>query len=788
MIKSILRRAKVLVLLAVVLQPLPGNAETPVGVALLTDGPALQLEEVEAIFRQELLDLTDGEFAVTFLDTPADWSAAGIDAALDRAYQNPEVDLVLVVGFAANQYLVNRTRFDKPTFLPLVFNPNLEENAQFEEGSGRPNLNFLSDRVTFREDLEAFQRVSPFGNAALLADAVIINSSQRAAEAVQRLVETSNLSFVGHDGNDHRLSDRLPPGTDAVLLGGLPRMPDPAFDRMLTELQERGLPVFSLVSDTALARGALAANTDQTDYRRLARRNALNMQAVLLGERAQDQRVYYERKRRLTINMDSARAIGLSPRFDVLSEAELINEEPAAAGPELTLLSVARLALSENLDLAVSELDIRIGEQSVRFARSNLLPQINLGGSYTVRRDDELARNSLFPERATAGVASLNQLIYSEAARSGYQQEQFFQEARIASFGIDRLDRLLDSTTAFLQALRAVNQLQIQQDNLNLTQTNLELARDRVRAGSASNADIYRWEARLAGARSDVLAALAARDQAFDALNRILNQPMGTQLRLAQPARDDPFTMTGEEFEGLISNPRRYQWFVDFSVEKGLENAPELAGIDSQLDAISRDVLARQRAFWAPDVSLQAQYTDSIDASGLGAGTPLDELDDWSVSVNASWPLLDSGARRSQLSRARLQQQQLMTQRLATEQRVEQRIRAAMYAAQASYVNIDLSERAAVSSRQNLELVSDAYRQGTVSIIDLLDAQNQSLQADLAANNAVQDFLIDIMNYDRAIGSFDFLRPQSEQQEIGRMLTDYIEQREAQRAAERVQP
>ncbi|MEM6573385.1 MAG: TolC family protein [Pseudomonadota bacterium] len=780
-------RPRILLLLVLLLQPLSGLASTPVGVALLTDGPALQLEEVEAIFRTELLDLAQDEFAITFLDMPADWSAAGIDAALDRAYQNPEVDLVLVVGFAANQYLVNRTRFDKPTFLPLVFNPNLEESARYDTGSGRTNLNFLSDRVTFREDLEAFQRVSAFSNAALLADSVIINSSQRAAEAVRSLVQTSNLSFVGHDGSDHRLVDRLPPDTDAVLLGGLPRMPDPEFDQMLADMLSRGLPIFSLVSDTALDRGALAANTDQTDYRRLARRNALNMQAVLLGERAQDQRVYYERKRRLTINMDSARAIGLSPRFDVLSEAVLVNEEPAAVGPELTLLSVARLSLSENLDLAVSELDVRIGEQSVLFARSNLLPQINLSGSYTARRDDELARTAAFPERSTAGIASLNQLIYSEAARSGYDQEKFFQEARVAGYGTDRLDRLLDGTTAFLQALRAVNQLEIQQDNLNLTQTNLELARDRVRAGSASNADIYRWEARLAGARSDVLAALAIRNQAYDSLNQILNQPMGTQPRLAQPAPDDPFTMTGQEFDKLISNPRRFQWFVEYSLERGLETAPELANIDAQLGAIERDELARRRAFWLPDVSLQAQYTDSINASGRGAGTPLDELDDWSVSVNASWPLLDSGARRSQLSRARLQREQLVTQRAAIAQRVEQRVRAAMYEAQASYVNIELSESAAVASRQNLELVSDAYRQGAVSIIDLLDAQNQSLQADLAANNAVQDFLIDIMNYERAVGSFDFLLPQTEQQTLGRELSTYIEEREAQRAGKGVQ-
>ena len=54
----------------------------------------------------------------------------------------------------------------------------------------------------------------------------------------------------------------------------------------------------------------------------------------------------------------------------------------------------------------------------------------------------------------------------------------------------------------------------------------------------------------------------------------------------------------------------------------------------------------------------------------------------------------------------------------------------------------------------NLELVRDSYGQGIVSILDLLDAQSASLTAELGAAAAIYDFLIDLMDVQRAAGEF----------------------------------
>lgn len=760
-------------------------ATTRVDVAVISDGPQYQLQEVGKFFLEELAVITDGEFDVRVKPLVAQWSIDSVNRAMESAYQDPGIDLVLVLGFAGNQLAVVRETFPKPTFLPLVFNPDLLGAPVAENRSGKKNLNYLAERIPFGQDVKSFQRVAQFNNAVVLVDAVIMAAIPRAPQLVREQAPEVNFSFIGHDGKDHGLIEQIPADAEAVLLGGLPRMPKAAFEKLLDKLAARGLPSFSLVGENEVERGALAADSVQTDMQRLARRNALNMQAVMLGEKAENQPVFFDGKRQLTINMETARRIGLSPRFDVLSEAELVNAEAVLEGPELDLASVARRAVDLNLDLAVSRLDVEIGRQDVLGARSNLLPQLAIGSTSTVRRDKSLTRSAASPERSSAAALTLDQLVYSETATSGYQQQLLLQDGREAALETARLDRILEATTAYLQALRADTQLEIQQDNLDLTKTNLELARDRVRVGSASNADIYRWEANLAEARGSVLSSLATSAQTRQGLNRILNQPIDTQLRLRRPSKGDAFTLPPEKFDALIDNPRRFGWFIDYSVSEGLRRAPELQQLEAQISAAEREITAKKRAYWLPDFSVRAQYNDAIEASGRGAGTAFDHANDWNVSLNANLPLFAGGSRRVDVSRATLQREQLRLQMAASSQRIEQQIRSALHAAQASYVNIDLSERGAEAARKNLELVSDAYRQGTVTIIDLLDAQNQSLQAELSSNNAVHDFLIDIMNLQRASNAFNFLLDPSEKNDAKQNLLDYIENQDTAYRASR---
>ena len=134
----------------------------------------------------------------------------------------------------------------------------------------------------------------------------------------------------------------------------------------------------------------------------------------------------------------------------------------------------------------------------------------------------------------------------------------------------------------------------------------------------------------------------------------------------------------------------------------------------------------------------------------------------WSAGVSASLPLFEGGARRAARTRASREVDELRLRRRAIAERIEQRVRSAAHLARASFAGIELTEAATVAARQNLDLVTGAYEQGVVPILDLLDAQHAALIAEEEAANAVYDHLIDQMAVQRALGRFRFFMNQEE--------------------------
>ena len=144
------------------------------------------------------------------------------------------------------------------------------------------------------------------------------------------------------------------------------------------------------------------------------------------------------------------------------------------------------------------------------------------------------------------------------------------------------------------------------------------------------------------------------------------------------------------------------------------------------------------------------------------------------MGINATLPLFEGDARRARRDRARTELEEVLTERRATQQRVEQRIRSVLYETNASFIGIDLSRAAAEAADRNLELVQEKYEAGVVDILILLDAQNQALVADLLAASALFDYLVDFMGTQRAAGRFDYFRSPQERRDFLDRLEAYF--------------
>jgi outer membrane protein TolC len=764
---------KKLLFLFLMLLAVPVVAQEHVVVGVVVDGPSDRFELQHQIYIDELLALTSSEFDVEIRRFAGEWSKESIDAAISEAYADREVDLVLVTGFVANQIAAIRPEFSKPTFLPIIIDVGLVAGEASVGRSGKANLNYLTAYADFAGDLDTLARITPYKNLVLFIDAALSSAVLALRDAAFAASEARgiNLLEILHDGIDHRLMNRVPADTDAIFIAGLPRMPPADFALLVEAINAAGLPSYGFAGVADVETGLLVTNSEPRDVDRQARLNALNMQAVMLGERAEDQQTTSETREQLTINMATARRIRLSPSFDVLNDAVLLNQDEDALGQQYGIVEIARLALDENQDLQAEGFGVQAGLEEIARARSNLLPQVGASAGYSLRRDSPAVSAGLFAERSTDAAISLDQLIYSDTASANLKIQKELQRSRLASFQEFKLDVIQAATTSYYTVLNSRSQLAVQENNLKITRANLELAQDRVRLGTSTSADVYRWQAEVARAQIRVLNARATLNQSWDTLNRIVHGPQGTRFGIKEASFDEPFVMKRAEFEQMVRSPADYERFTRFYIDRALRQAPELEQLNARIAAKRRELTSQRRAYWLPDFTVGGRYTGNLSQSGLGAGPAAGEdLNDWSVGVQATLPLFSGGLKKANVSRATFELRQLESLRASTEERVEEQIRNQLHAARAAQAQIALTATAAEASGKNFDLVSDAYARGTVTVIELLDAQDTALAASAGAAESLYNFLITIMSVQRAAGEFDFLlTPEARDELVARM-------------------
>ena len=754
-------------------------------IGIVTDGPIISRPETVSIFKQEIVNIAEEEFSVSFpenLTREADNTVAGINRELDYLLENEETDLIIALGTVATAEALKRRDLAKPIVASLVLDSDLLQAPRQDGGSGVTNLTYLDIQTPIGRELTLFRKLVSFQSLSLLIDERDIQGIPELAKLARNLANeyTIRVQLVPVRGSAGNTLENIAPGTDAVLVGPLWRMSSDEFNKLSQGLIERKLPSFATWDKKYVEQAIFAGNMPANLLEHAARRISVTVQEILLGEDAAAIPVAFSRGERLSINMATARAIDVYPGLAIMTGAELLHEERKDISRRLNLAQAVHEALEVNLDLSIAERQVLAGEYSVKEVRSVLLPQVGIGAGGRVI-DDDRARlgNGMNPEKAWVGSATASQLIYSERGWSDYKVEKFRQTGREHDRDSVRLNIIFETSVAYLDVLRKKTIEQLQKDNMKLTQANLERAQIRLNTGVAGPDELYRWETQFARDRQVVLRAESDTLDAMQNLNRILNRPVTEEFIAEETDLSDPLLVAGDKlFFHLMSRPRYLTDFRSLAVAKGLEASPELKLIDSQIEAQKRIMTASKREFWLPTFSVEGDVDQLFSSAGEGqrdkAATGLDDTD-WMLGVYARLPLIEGGRKFATLKKNREDLQRLELTRQAGQERITQSILAAINTIRASYPSISLSREAAESARRNLQLVTDSYVQGIKSIIDLLDAQSQALTADLDASNAVYNFLIDQMGLQRSMGTFITFLPDEERQQWKDQLSKCIQ-------------
>jgi len=144
-----------------------------VRVGVLIDGPAAR-EGVTANDLEQAAKAVYGDGLVLAI-TPqtrldGNWSAAKLNAALDRLEADPQVDVVVTLGFAASHLVAHRAQLPKPTIAASILDPVLQALSSKAGTSGRHNFTYITGFNRVEDQVETFHRTIGFSHLVVLVD------------------------------------------------------------------------------------------------------------------------------------------------------------------------------------------------------------------------------------------------------------------------------------------------------------------------------------------------------------------------------------------------------------------------------------------------------------------------------------------------------------------------------------------------------------------------------------------------------------------------------------------
>ncbi|MBD3648219.1 MAG: TolC family protein [Pseudomonadales bacterium] len=472
------------------------------------------------------------------------------------------------------------------------------------------------------------------------------------------------------------------------------------------------------------------------------------------------------------------------------SKESTVSSAPAdQAPPGVSLEETVKMALERNLGLQASRYQVKSGTAQVREAKAGLYPNVTTNVRQTaIDQDRAEASFGQAPEFRTSVNVGARQTLYSDRAIAAVQIQELLQKARENDQRKVALDTVLEAGIAFLRLLRTSALAEIVEDDLALTRSNYERAQVRLELGVANKSEVYRWETRLAGSQRELNLALANVAKARIELNEVINSPLGGAFNAEKPdLKGGNLIFAEDQVWQAFLDPVRQKRLKDYWITEALLFAPELDSVRNQRAAQYRRLLAAKRKLRIPEILLSIDATKYVAEDGAGVEEFNLEIPgvesrfdfdtdnfEWSAAVTASLPLYGGGGNRAEVKQAQAESARMDLLYDEALLAIQSAVLKSLAGFQASMKNIELARNAAMSSRNNLELVSTSYERGVVTIIDVLDAQTAALSAELSAANAEYDFLIEYIKLQRAVGRFDIALSERERAAARSRLEPYL--------------
>ncbi|WP_223034013.1 TolC family protein [Hanstruepera marina] len=674
-----------------------------------------------------------------------------------------EVDIVIAYGATTNKVLTEREAYPIPTILFGTVNKDFIETTRAQKINVE-NFTSIVTPLSYEEDLRIFKELVGCKSVGVLMERGAIQYSP-VSEILAKLSSDLELELTLLPFDTAQDVINALEGQEAVyFIGGL-YLTEDEIKNIANALIAKKIPSFTTTQIRDVENGLLATNNDQSQIDQFFRRIALSVESVVVDDVPSESSSLLTVNKSLTINFNTAQRIGVPLKYSLIATTNFVGDaSDIDADKRYDLVSVMTEVIAENLTLKELQQDVLVSEEDTKFAKSDYLPDVfaSASANYT---DPEFAAatNGQNPEVLTAGNITLSQTIFSEAANANIGIQTALQQAQQEDYNREQLNIVFESVTAYFNALILKANYKIQSKNLNLTKRNLQIAAQNYDAGQSGKSDVLRFRSELVQNMQDNVESFNQLNQGYYVLNQLLNNPISLVIDVDDAELDSGIFEEYDyhAFNDLLNDPLERRPFIQFLIQEALNNSPELKFLDYNLIATERSEKLFGPGRFLPTVALQGQYNHVFSRSGAGSTfppfltTPPDGY--YNVGVNLSLPIFNQNKQNINKQIATIQKEQIQFSTENLKLQIEKNINDAVLEVINQITNIELSKVFEETAKEVLELTQTSYENGAVNIIQLLDAQNNYLQAQLASSNATYNYLLAMLTLERYIGNFFLL-------------------------------
>ena len=390
----------------------------------------------------------------------------------------------------------------------------------------------------------------------------------------------------------------------------------------------------------------------------------------------------------------------------------------AANAETFSLNDALGVAYETNPQLDAERAALRATDEGVAEANAGWRPSVNAGGSYGTERIEVGGVPGSFNDHPLQGQVTINQPIF----RGG----RTFAEVSRAK-ALDRAGRaqltgaeqqvLLAAVTAYMNVVRDQAIVDLNQHNVDVLQKQLDATQKQFEVGELTRTDVAQSQARLSGAQAELVTAkgqLAISRATF--LQVIGRAPETLDESTPLPA------LPGSE---------------DDAVNLALKQNPSLIAAQEDEHAADYGVDASVGAL-LPQLSVQGQYQYSRDSFSTGFGSPsgAGTIRDTAILGELTVPIYQGGADEAGVRQAKQLHSQAQLDAVNAERQTREGVSAAWEAFQSAQSAIASNQASVKANQLAFEGVSKEQQVGSRTILDVLNAEQELLNSEVAVVTA----------------------------------------------------